>query len=830
MKKISSKIFIVIVSCSCLVILVLGGVVIYCSTSFIRKDSEEIITLMARQYANKFSSRLNVIEEKVKEMKDHLKDTIDYKALKSDPNYLARYEVVLTDYMKNFAVKRTESISAWCYFNPSLSASPHDVYFVDGDGDGIPNRQNYIPFSYYDNTPLPDDDKEWWYGPIRSKGTFWTNPYEWTLKDNTVIKVVSCAIPVFIGEELVAVVGVYYSFDDILNEIKDIKVYQSGNAFLLNEDLGVIIHPSLMAGTRFTSDNFMTAQDGRFKEVSEQMKNSDYGVAGFIDSSGSRNLLAFAKLSNGWVMGIDPVPSEMYANVNILIVVLIVAAAVCVIIAVCVAGLMGRYIAKPLQQVAIGAQRIGEGDLTVSVKVDTKDEIKIVADSINDMVRGIKRLNSDLERMAYVDELTGGNNLNRFKKLTEIQLARYNSNEHTGGSLYLIRVDIDNFKLINDMFGYDHGDQILCDMSDIIKGCISKTDVYGRMSNDDFLVLLDRDSDEEALKVGRRFREEFMRTHKKYEEGYLINFTTGIYKIPFGEIDMDKIIDRATMAHITAKQMGGDRKFSFYTDKIRDDAVREKSMEDCMSKALADNEFVVYLQPKFDLKSGSLKGAEALVRWIRDGKVVPPGAFIPLFEKNGFVSQIDMYMLEQVCRLQKDWINQGLSIVPISVNQSKLLLFGSDYISKVTQVISRYGVPTKFIELEILETLIHDNIDALIKILDSLKEQGFLISIDDFGSGYSSLNMLKDIKADVLKIDRAFLSRSEDTDRGEIVLSSVVRLARELNMSVVAEGVETEKQAAMLRSINCDTAQGYLYAKPMEVESFYKILLDYNKG
>lgn len=254
---------------------------------------------------------------------------------------------------------------------------------------------------------------------------------------------------------------------------------------------------------------------------------------------------------------------------------------------------------------------------------------------------------------------------------------------------------------------------------------------------------------------------------------------------------------------------------------MRDMAIRNKEMENTMEDALIDGEFVVYVQPKYGISSGEIEGAESLVRWLHPTKgLIPPMEFIPLFEKNGFIVKLDAFVLEEVVKLQRRNMDLDRKIVPISVNQSAVLLNQADYISKVDRLVRKYNVPHGLIELELTETIFHDNLKHLNNLVEDLRRFGFGISIDDFGSGYSSLNMLKEIKADSIKLDRGFLNACENSKRGKTVLLNIIRLAKELHMLVVTEGVETEKQAEMLKELNCDLAQGFLYAKPMPMAEF----------
>ncbi|MBP7479396.1 MAG: EAL domain-containing protein, partial [Spirochaetaceae bacterium] len=252
----------------------------------------------------------------------------------------------------------------------------------------------------------------------------------------------------------------------------------------------------------------------------------------------------------------------------------------------------------------------------------------------------------------------------------------------------------------------------------------------------------------------------------------------------------------------------------------------QKEITLAMDNALITHEFIVYYQPKSLFSTSECIGAEALIRWSHKEKgLLPPSTFLPLFEKNGFIQKLDVFVFENVCRFLAKWMGEGHKPVVISCNLSRLHLQNPRLTSILTEIAEKYGVSTEFIEIELTESLMHHDIHNLIETMLSLKKAGFKISIDDFGSGYSSLNMLKDIPADVLKIDKEFLSRSTENPKGAIILSSIVTMAKQLNLRTIAEGVEIIEEVTMLKRIGCEMVQGYYYAKPMPVNDFNDLLL-----
>ena len=263
----------------------------------------------------------------------------------------------------------------------------------------------------------------------------------------------------------------------------------------------------------------------------------------------------------------------------------------------------------------------------------------------------------------------------------------------------------------------------------------------------------------------------------------------------------------------------------FYDARLHEVEKLENYVESHMYQALENGEFKLYLQPKIDLETGEVGGAEALVRWKREsGSVILPGQFIPMFENNGFCINLDMYMVEQVCRQIRQWIDEGRDPIPLSVNQSKLLFYEADYIDNMKALLKKYQIPANLVTLEILEGLAMKNIDELNEKILRLKEIGFKISLDDFGSGYSSLNTLAILKIDELKLDRGFLLKmrnpGEDYDRQLIIMNEIVDLTKKLKISTVVEGIETKENEDLVKELGCEYGQGYYYSRPVSIKEF----------
>lgn len=245
-----------------------------------------------------------------------------------------------------------------------------------------------------------------------------------------------------------------------------------------------------------------------------------------------------------------------------------------------------------------------------------------------------------------------------------------------------------------------------------------------------------------------------------------------------------------------------------------------KILEERLKNGIKNNEFVIYLQPKFYTNTGKLAGAEALIRWNRDGKLVMPNIFIPLFEKYELITELDTYVLENICRLQQQWRKQEYNIVTISVNESRLHLYNKNHINDLIDLVNKYNVQPNTIELEMTETTVVNNVELAKEAEKNVHKLGFIVSMDDFGTGYSSFSMLKNINIDVLKMDKSFFDDVLESRRGKIIIEAIIEMSHKLNMKVVAEGIETKEQVEYLKNVKCDMIQGYYFEKPMTIEKF----------
>ncbi|MCM1244346.1 MAG: GGDEF and EAL domain-containing protein [Roseburia sp.] len=414
------------------------------------------------------------------------------------------------------------------------------------------------------------------------------------------------------------------------------------------------------------------------------------------------------------------------------------------------------------------------------------------------------------------DDVTGGKNKREFERVASMLL-------RGEGEFVVVYANIDRFKLINDAYGDDVGDTVLRRIHKVIDDELLRWDeVSGRIMADNFGMLMRYHSMKMLEKRLSRINDQLAQIKDENGESFGVKMYFGVYSVTDKESPVSVMLEKANVAlkkiaysPQTLVHMG------VYDDEERKHMVREKELEMKMEKALKNGEFVPFLQPKYELENETVGGAEALVRWIDPVEgMIFPNEFIPLFEKNGFIVELDLYMFEQVCKMVERWNKEGYRQIPVSVNMSRGHFAVPGFFDRYREILDKYDIPENSIEIELTESLFYNEMSMLKELINKIHEAGMLCSIDDFGSGYSSLNMLKDVRVDALKLDRVFFLETEDDQRGKSVIDSVLHLAQSLNLRTISEGVEVRSQVDYLKKMECDYIQGYVFAKPMPVGDF----------
>ena len=414
------------------------------------------------------------------------------------------------------------------------------------------------------------------------------------------------------------------------------------------------------------------------------------------------------------------------------------------------------------------------------------------------------------------DEVTG-----LYTKMAFADHAAQILHDQTDIEWNMIALDIDRFKLVNESYGEETGDKLLSYLAQMLlhyedtRNCIC-----ARSYADHFFLLVER-RDYDYIKMRHTELVEYL---QKFPLDMKIALKFGVYEIHDREMEISSMCDRAQIA---ANQIKGQyvTEIYFYDDSLRKQLLIEQRITDDMELALEKKQFQVYFQPKYDIFSETLSGAEALVRWVHpQNGFMAPSDFIPIFESNGFITEVDMFVWDKTCEKIREWLDKYDCFVPISVNVSRKDMYKPGLPQILLDIVHKHGLEPRHLHLEITESAYVENPDQMLEVVGQLKEAGFVIEMDDFGSGYSSLNMLAAMPIDILKLDMKFVQNYSNTDNSRSIMSFVIGLAKWMNLYVIAEGVETREQLELLRGMDCNLAQGYYFSRPLPDKEFEEML------
>jgi len=419
----------------------------------------------------------------------------------------------------------------------------------------------------------------------------------------------------------------------------------------------------------------------------------------------------------------------------------------------------------------------------------------------------------------YVDDtldgLTGISGKDGFYRDTAAMLA-----EDTQREYVLVRSDIRHLREINEKYGFETGNRLLIGFAEEMREHISAFGTMGRLSGDNFVSCLPRDCFKEisptvsvktTVKAGLEFQQ--------------INLYYGVYPIRDKTMSIDMMCDRAEYAMNSIKE-NYLQHLSFFEEGMEENISEVRFVEDNMFTALRERQFQVYYQPIYQLETQKIASAEALIRWNHPEKgMISPGKFIPLFEKNGFIGQLEEYVFKQVCYDLNEWRRRGLHFVPVSINLSRVEFDDNEHMKRMSGILQKSGLPNQCIHVEVTESAFTQGTEQLLYVLEKIRCGGTKILMDDFGSGYSSLNMFKNMPVDILKIDMRFLEKDDPYKRGRDILYHIILMAQSLKIPIIVEGVETQEQADFLMRQRCDQVQGYLFARPMCEKDYAEMLM-----
>lgn len=444
--------------------------------------------------------------------------------------------------------------------------------------------------------------------------------------------------------------------------------------------------------------------------------------------------------------------------------------------------------------------------------------INISIEILEDMLADI--LKSKEESSFAPEDIPAGEDMQELlKKISKNNRFRRNVNNLLHSSekkMVFIQFDIRKFKIINDLYGEKFGDEILDFIKNQMAQVCRKDQYFINLRSDVFMIVTEYDEEEDITELIHKLDEKI----NSYK-GVKLYMVYGVYTVEDKNMELRQMQDRASMARKASKNNVLSN-ILFYREQFKDSLYNRKYIEENMQTAINERQFKMYLQPKYSIARNEIIGAEALVRWNNPERgMIYPDQFIPIIEENGFIKKVDYYIWEEACRFIKKCIDIGIDFCPVSVNVSRIHLRDNECIHVLDDMIARNGIPKKMLELEITETAGGQEVS---KKAMQLKEEGYTLLMDDFGSGYSSLDILLETPFDVIKLDKKFMENMMLSSKGRLILEQVVSMVNRLELGLLAEGVETKEQVEMLKSIGCDQVQGYYYSKPMPEEEFYELV------
>ncbi|OES46320.1 bifunctional diguanylate cyclase/phosphodiesterase [Domibacillus iocasae] len=525
---------------------------------------------------------------------------------------------------------------------------------------------------------------------------------------------------------------------------------------------------------------------------------------------------------NPYVIGIlidykviqDVLNKQLVNNLIISVIVLIFV----VVISYFLAG----YIVRPINRILEKVNQIAEGNFGAQVSINRRDELGLLSNQVNAMSLNLlnytdelKKKNQEIQHYAYYDFLTGLPNLRLLNK-TALELAGLPEKK----PMAFLFLDLDRFKFINDLLGHSAGDYILRGVTDRVLSLLKEEETMARIGGDEFLLLLPNTNYEKAnelaVTISKMLEKPFL-----YEGNELfITSSIGISIYPIDSNNIENAIKSADIAMYRAKEQGRNN-HQFYTSDMNELLKRKVILENAMRHAIERNEFSLFYQPKVNTDTGAITGNEALIRWNHPSLgMISPAEFIPLAEETGLIVSIGEWVLRTACKQTREWQKAGFSEIGISVNLSPRQFQQANLIETVSEVLKETGLEPQYVELEITESIAMFNEEYVIAKLNEVKALGVKVAIDDFGTGYSSLSYLKNFPFNTLKIDKSFVQDIEVKSGDIKIINTIIAMAHNLKVNVIAEGVETEEQLQFLKRQKCNEIQGYLFSKPLSVEQF----------
>jgi diguanylate cyclase (GGDEF)-like protein len=640
---------------------------------------------------------------------------------------------------------------------------------------------------------------------------------------------VSLAVPIIKDEDFIGyVTGTidlkYFANELIKNNMfqnKIVTITDSNNKVIASTDTDISLNENYDISNRNNNLIFHDVKLSLPKEFSQVHRANKFKQSFFVN-------VDKVGLGSNWNIIIQIPMIGYYEQMQMFYLRGLFVVAFLTFIALCLAHLLCRLITKPLYNLndvtTHLSSKVIKGESILWPKSIIEElsilinNFKTTADTLKINFENLSTAKHELETIAYQDSLTGLSNRDMFiERLNDLIIGA----SHNNKKIAVMFIDLDRFKIINDTLGHDVGDLLLISVTYRLTKAYQKKENVFRIGGDEFIIILeDADNESKIASTAERILSEMQEPFILSGQEFIVTASIGISAFPESGKDFSTLLKNADIAMYRAKEQGKNT-YEFYKEKmdikIQENLIIEKNLR----RAIDRNEFLLFYQPQINLYSGEITGAEALIRWNNpELGLVSPVKFIPLAEETGLITQIGEWVLREACRQNKAWQDEGLKPIKISVNLSGKQFDQKELAGKVNSILIETGLSPNWLELEITESIIIKNVDYTVKMLQEFKDMGVKVSLDDFGTGFSSLSYLKNFKIDTLKIDSTFVQDINNEGSGTDIINTIILLAKNLSMKIVAEGVETRNQLEFLKVRGCDEIQGYIYSKPLCPKDF----------
>lgn len=714
--------------------------------------------------------------------------------------YLEKYCSRLQESFGSFADRTYGAVSYFYCINPEISDSVHGFYYAKSGKAGYTERAP-IDASLLDAGDI--EHSTWYFTPIERGRPSWIGPYRSSMQTDQQgeeIWLCSYVVPVYKAGMLIGVMGLDIPVDTLISQLRDVHVYESGYACLLNEEGLVIYHPEYETGS--VAEKYETF----IREKLLQNKSSGDDLIRY-DDGGTERQLSYTTLSSGMKLVVTAPVAEISASWRQLFsFIVIITVLVLMLFAVLTFVIVSR-IMQPLADVTEASQRLAAGDYEAELSYDKKDELGVLTRNFSRMRDKQKEAIEDLNRRAYTDALTGLPNMRHFFTLAENEKKRLNAEGREAVMLYM---DLIGMKDYNTQFGFDEGDRLLIEIANMIEAHFGYSCVC-RYGDDHFAAVTSADG------VAGRI-ENLLDACSRANNGNSLPMAVGIYPDNIEDVNVSIACDRAKYAADANRgaYMSG---FYRFDASMLDEIENTRFIIGRLDRALEEGWIKVYYQPIVSSESGRICDVEALSRWVDPEKgFLSPAEFIPVLENSRLIYKLDLYVLDRIIENIKRQEAAGHRTVPHSVNLSRSDFDSCDIVEEIRRRVDDAGVSRDMLTIEITESIVGSDFEFMKEQVERFRRLGFKVWMDDFGSGYSSLDVLQDIRFDLLKFDMRFLRRADESDESRVILRELTVMAGELGVDTLCEGVETATQAAFLKEIGCGRQQGYLYSKPVPYE------------